>query len=95
LARLVRKRKKKGSSQEGMSPSDPDARITKMKDGRTSGALPAVTLQPVNEGDATTIHRTLAEAQAAALEVNERGVEEVMADSLTAMLRSGSAKFCS
>lgn len=93
LARLDRKRKKKGSNQEWMSPSDPDARITKMKDGRThlahkaehavdltSGALLAVTLQPANEGDTTTIHRTLAEAQAAAREVNEHGVEEVVAD---------------
>ena len=93
LARLDRKRKKKGSNQEWMSPSDPDARITKMKDGRThlahkaeyavdltSGALLAVTLQPANEGDTTTIHRTLAEAQAVAREVNERGVEEVVAD---------------
>jgi len=35
LARLDRKRKKKGSNQEWQSPSDPDARITKMKDGRT------------------------------------------------------------
>ena len=35
LARLDRKREKKGSNQEWKSPSDPDARITKMKDGRT------------------------------------------------------------
>src|SRR5258708_2429146 len=35
LARLDRKRKKKGSNQEWRSPADPDARITKMKDGRT------------------------------------------------------------
>ncbi len=93
LARLDRKRKKKGSNQEWMSPSDPDARITKMKDGRThlahkaehavdltSGALLAVTLQPANEGDTTTIHRTLEEAQAVAREINEHGVEEVVAD---------------
>jgi transposase len=93
LARLDRKRKKKGSNQEWMSPSDPDARITKMKDGRThlahkaehavdltSGALVAMTLQPANEGDTTTIHTTLEEAQAATLEVNERGIEEVVAD---------------
>ena len=93
LARLDRKRKKKGSNQEWTSPSDPDARITKMKDGRThlahkaehavdltSGALLAVTLQPANEGDTTTIHKTLEEAQAAAREINERGVEEVVAD---------------
>lgn len=93
LARFDRKRKKKGSNQEWTSPSDPDARITKMKDGRThlahkaehavdlsSGALLAMTLQPANEGDTITIHKTLAEAQAAAREVNERGVEEVVAD---------------
>lgn len=93
LARLDRKRKKKGSNQEWMSPSDPDARITRMKDGRThlahkaehavdltSGALVAMTLQPANEGDTTTIHKTLEEAQAAALAVHEQGVEEVVAD---------------
>ena len=93
LARLDRKRKKKGSNQEWKSPSDPDARITKMKDGRThlahkaehavdltSGALLAMTLQPANEGDTTTIHKTLAAAQTAASEINERGVEEVVAD---------------
>ena len=93
LARLDRKRKKKGSNQEWRSPSDPDARITKMKDGRThlahkaehavdltSGALLALTLQPANEGDTTTIHKTLEEAQTAAREINERGVEEVVAD---------------
>src|SRR5450631_4890609 len=93
MARLDRKRKKKGSNQEWISPSDPDARITKMKDGRThlahkaehavdltSGALVAMTLQPANEGDTSTIHKTLEEAQAAAQEVNEQGVEEVVAD---------------
>ena len=93
LARLDRKRKKKGSNHEWMSPSDPDARITKMKDGRThlahkaehavdltSGALLALTLQPANEGDTTTIQKTLEEAQAVARETNERGVEEVVAD---------------
>ncbi|HSU32475.1 MAG TPA: transposase [Bryobacteraceae bacterium] len=93
LARLDRKRKKKGSNQEWMSPGDPDARITKMKDGRThlahkaehavdltSGALLAMTLQPANEGDTTTIHKTLEAAQAAAGEINGQGVEELVAD---------------
>ncbi len=93
LARLDRKRKKKGSNEEWRSPSDPDARITKMKDGRThlahkaehavdlsSGALLAVTLQPANAGDTRTIQQTLQEAQAAARQSNERGVEEVVAD---------------
>lgn len=93
LARLDRKRKKKGSNQEWMSPGDPDARITKMKDGRThlahkaehavdltSGALVALTLHPANDGDTTTIHKTLEEAQAATVAVNEQRVEEVVAD---------------
>jgi transposase len=94
LARFDRKRKKKGSNDEWKHPHDPDARITKMKDGRThlahkaehavdlsSGAVLAVTVQPANEGDTTTIQRTLAEAQAAAVSVvNERGIEEVVAD---------------
>ena len=35
LARIDRKRKKKGSNDDWTHPHDPDARITKMKDGRT------------------------------------------------------------
>lgn len=35
LAKLDRKRRKKGSNEEWKNPHDPDARITKMKDGRT------------------------------------------------------------
>jgi len=35
LARLDRKRRKKGSNDDWTSPSDPDAKIAKMKDGRT------------------------------------------------------------
>ena len=93
LARLDRKRKKKGSNQEWRSPADPDARITKMKDGRThlahkaehavdlsSGAVVAVTLQAADQGDTTTMQQTLQEAQANAALVNERGVEEAVAD---------------
>jgi transposase len=93
LARLDRKRKKKASNQDWTSPSDPDARIAKMKDGRThlahkaehavdlsSGAIVAVTLQAADLGDTTTVVETLKEAQAHAAVVNERGVEEVVAD---------------
>jgi transposase len=93
LARMDRKRKKKGSNQEWMSPADRDARITKMKDGRThlahkaehavdlsSGAVVAVTLQAADLGDTTTMPQTLKEAQANAALVNERGVEETVAD---------------
>jgi transposase len=92
LARLDRKRKKKGSNEQWTSPSDPEARITKMKDGTThlahkaehavdltSGALVAVTLQPASEGDTSTIHKTLEEAQTE-LKRLELAVEEVVAD---------------
>jgi transposase len=93
LARMDRKRKKKASNQDWKSPADPDARIAKMKDGRThlahkaehavdlsSGAVVAVTLQAADLGDTTTIGATLQEAQANAALINERGVEEVVAD---------------
>jgi transposase len=74
LARVDRKRQKKGSNEEWKSATDPDARITKMKDGSThlahkaehavdmeTGAVIAVTLQPADRGDTTTIKETLAE----------------------------------
>ncbi len=93
LARMDRKRRKKGSNDEWKSPSDPDARITKMKDGRThlahkaehavdlsSGALMAITLAPANEGDTSTVHKTLAEAEEVAQEIHPLGVEELVAD---------------
>src|SRR6202521_3645204 len=93
LARMDRKRQKKGSNKEWVSPADTDARITKMKDGRThlahkaehavdlsSGAVVAVTLQAADLGDTTTMQQTLKEAQANAVLVNERGVEETVAD---------------
>jgi transposase len=64
LARIDRRRKKKGSNDDWTHPHDPDARITKMKDGRThlahkaehavdlaSGAVVAVTIQPADRGD--------------------------------------------
>jgi len=72
LAKLDRKREKKGSNEEWVHPEDPDAKITKMKDGRThlahkaehavdmqTGAVLAVTLQDANAGDTTTIQETL------------------------------------
>jgi transposase len=75
LARLDRKRKKKGSNKDWTSPSDPDARITKMKNGRThlahkaehavdldTGAIVAVTIQGADQGDTATLPETLAEA---------------------------------
>jgi transposase len=84
LAKLDRKREKKGSNQEWRHPGDPDARITKMKDGRThlahkaehavdleTGAVVAVTLQTADSGDTTTIEKTLEEAVETLAEVLE------------------------
>lgn len=81
LARLDRKRKKKTSNKDWTSPSDPDAKVTKMKDGRThlahkaehavdleTGAIVAVTLQGADQGDTTTIAET---ATAAAEQVGD------------------------
>jgi len=75
LARYDRRRKKKGSNDEWTHPHDPDAKITKMKDGRThlahkadhaidldTGALVGITVQDADEGDATTMQTTLSEA---------------------------------
>ena len=75
LAKLDRKRPKKGSNDDWTHPHDPDARITKMKDGRThlahkaehavdmeTGAIVAVTLHGADEGDTATIPDTVAEA---------------------------------
>ena len=88
LARLDRKRKKRTSNKEWMSPADPDARVTKMKDGRThlahkaehavdldTGAVVAVTLQGADKGDTTTLDQTLCEAGEAVAELAMREVE--------------------
>jgi transposase len=74
LARIDRKRKNKGSNDDWENPHDPDAKITKMKDGSThlahkqehavdmdSGAVIAVTIQPADEGDTTTWRATVEE----------------------------------
>ena len=76
LAKLDRKRPKKGSNDEWEHPHDPDARITKMKDGRTrmghkleqavdmsSGAVCGLTVQPTTGGDSSSLPQTLAEAR--------------------------------
>ncbi len=71
LARLDRRRKKRTSNKDWKNPFDPDAKITKMKDGRThlahkaehavdldTGALVAVTLQGADVGDTTSLVET-------------------------------------
>ena len=75
LARLDRKRPKKGRNKDWRHPHDPDARITKMKDGRThlahkaehavdmeTGAIVGVTVQGADQGDTTTIAETVTAA---------------------------------
>lgn len=75
LARLDRTRRKKGSNDDWTHPQDPDAKITKMKDGRThlahkaehavdleTGAVVAVTVQDADDGDTTTMQETLIRA---------------------------------
>jgi len=75
LARMDRKRKKKTSNDDWSNPNDPDAEITKMKDGRThlahkheiavdleTGAVVGTTLSGGAAGDTDTISATVADA---------------------------------
>jgi transposase len=73
--RFDRKRKKSLSNRDWVNPHDREARITKMKDGRThlaykaehavdleTGAVVAVTVQPADRGDTASMPTTLSEA---------------------------------
>jgi transposase len=75
LAKLDRKRVQKGSNDDWVNPHDPEAEITKMKDGRThlaykaehavdleTGAVVAVTVASGATGDTETIVETLPQA---------------------------------
>lgn len=75
LAKIDKTRPKKGSNDDWQHPHDPDAAITKMKDGQTHlahkaehavdlkyGAIVAVTLQRADAGDTQTIQDTLVTA---------------------------------
>jgi transposase len=89
LARVDRKRKKKGSNADWHNPYDPDAKITKMKDGRThlahkeehavdmdTGAVVAVTLQGADQGDTSTLDGTLSAAEQNLDEAKEHAGEK-------------------
>src|SRR5712692_6390248 len=95
LGRMDRKRKgKKVSNKEWKSPSDPDARIARMKDGTThlahkaehavdlsSGVIVAAEIHPADSGDTTTLSQTLTRAEASVDRANpEGGIQEVVAD---------------
>ena len=73
--RFDRRRKKSLSNRDWVNPHDREARITKMKDGRThlaykaehavdleTGAVVALTVQPADRGDTASMVATLAEA---------------------------------
>ena len=75
LRRADRKRKKKAANEEWTNPHDPDAEVTKMKDGAThfaykaeqavdldTGAIVAITTHSGATGDTTSIDTTLPEA---------------------------------
>src|SRR5215217_3420437 len=78
LVRLDRKRKgKRLSNADWASPTDPDARIAKLKDGRTrlaykpehavdleTGAIVAAEIHPADRGDTATLPETLEAAEA-------------------------------
>jgi transposase len=95
LARVDRTRKKKGSNDDWTHPHDPDAKITKMKDGRThlahkaehavdleTGAIVGVTVQDADDGDTETSIETLITAaeQIEAVRPEGDGLQEVVAD---------------
>ncbi len=93
LARFDRTRKKKGCNDDWTNPHDPDAKITKMKDGRThlahtaehavdleTGAIVGVTVQNASDGDTTTMVETLIMAADQIAAVGAVGMAEVVGD---------------
>jgi transposase len=95
LARIDRKRKEKGSNDAWTHPHDPDAKITKMKDGRThlahkaehvvdleTGAIVGVTVQDADAGDTETSIETLITAaeQIEVVRPDGNGLQEVVGD---------------
>jgi transposase len=85
LAKFDRQRKNKSASNDDwFNPNDPEAKITKMKDGRThlayknehavdldSGAIVAAEIHLANEGDTTTMWGTLEKAAESLQEIRE------------------------
>jgi transposase len=89
LLRMDRKRKKKTSNEDWNSPSDEDAEITKLKDGRTAlaykaenavdmetGAIVAVTTHGGAAADTTTIQETVIDAAIAVADLMNEKTEQ-------------------
>jgi transposase len=94
-ARIDRQRPGKASNAEWESATDTDARIAKMKDGRThmayklehavdfgSSAIVGVTVQPADRGDTTSVYETLEEASEQLKQAHGEGdvIEETVLD---------------
>jgi transposase len=97
LAELDKKRKNKGSNDDWTHPYDPNAKIGKMKDGRThlahkaeqavdleTGTVLAVTLEGAGAGDTVTLAQTVMEAveQLATVATNQRANQRLAAGGL-------------
>jgi transposase len=99
LAKFDRQRKrKKCSNDDWHNPHDPDAKVTKLKDGTThlahknehavdleTGAIVAPAVHPADEGDTTTLPGTLEQACTSLQEVRED--ETVRADTRDLQVR--------
>ena len=99
LAKLDRKRPNKGSNKDWVHPHEPDAQISKMKDGSThlahkqehgvdmdTGALLGVTLHGGAEHDTKTLDETLVEVEDNLQEVHEQ-VDEKTAKKVSKRVR--------
>jgi transposase len=94
IRRFDKKRKKKVSNKEWESPTDPDSRIAKMKDGRThlaykaehtvdldSEFVLAATIHPADQADSATLVDSVLQAQTNLVRAgSEQEIEEAVAD---------------
>ena len=94
IRRFDKKRPKKVSNKEWESPTDPDSRIAKMKDGRThlaykaehtvdldSEFVLAAAIQPADQADSATLVDSILQAQVnMVLAGSEQEIEEAVAD---------------
>lgn len=91
LAKLDRKRAKKGSNKDWVNPHEPDAQITKMKTGGTrmahkhehavdmeTGAIVGLSLNGGTDGDTKTIEETMADAGANLEHVRDEADDETV-----------------
>ena len=91
LAKLDRKRPKKGSNKDWVNPHEPDAQITKMKTGGTrlahkhehavdmdTGAIVGLSLSGGTDGDTKTVNKTTADADANLEQVRDEANDETV-----------------